>query len=223
MNPSQDIAVTGRIGGGVWAAYPSGYPSPQKVVLWHVGTATTLSLKTNGYVAYTGISAGPGGRLWVWWVQNQTLYATRTNPSVTQFGVVRAVRSLADDGQAPTRTGGDGSLGPLDAVINVIGHDKDASGNPEAEIMTTRILEGLKVTVGPAKISYAHGGRLTVKVSDAGVPVRGVAVRVGSAVKRTNASGVAVFSIARHTAKGGHAVTASATGWFAGSAAYKVG
>ena len=223
VNPSQDVSVTSRIGGGVWAAYASGYPLPQKLVLWHVGTAHTVALHTSGDIQYTGISAAPGGRLWVWWVQNQTLYAARTNPSVTKFGVIRAVRSPATPGQSPTRTGGDGSRGPLDAVINVIGKDKDGSGNPEAEIFSTRILEGLKVTVAPGKISYVHGGRLTVKVSDAGVAVAGAAVRVGNVIKHTNAHGLVTFAIAKKSGKGAHLVSAGLAGWYPGRASFRVG
>ena len=33
-NSTQDIGVVGRIGGGVWAVYSSGYPSAHKLVLW---------------------------------------------------------------------------------------------------------------------------------------------------------------------------------------------
>ncbi|MDX6222325.1 MAG: hypothetical protein QOD91_1379 [Frankiales bacterium] len=223
VNPSQDVSVTGRIGGGVWAAYASGWPLPHKLVLWHVGTSTTLTLKTTGDIQYTGISPAPGGRLWVWWVQDQTLFAVRTNPSVTKFGVVRAVRSPATAGQAPTRTGGDGTFGPLDAVINVIGKDKNASGDPTAEIFSTRIPEALKVTVSPAKVSYARGGQVVVKVSDAGLPVPGVTVRVGSLVARTNARGVAAFVIEAKSAKGRHVVAATAAGWYPGSASFRVG
>ncbi len=223
LDPGQDVSVTGRTGGGVWAAYTSGWPLSHKVVLWHVGTSTTLTLNTPGNAEYTGISAGPGGRLWVWWLQGQTLYAVRTNPSVTRFGVVRAVRSPATEGQAPTRTTGDGSRGPLDAVINVIGKDKNASGDPTAEIFSTRILEGLKVAVSPAKVSYANGGRVVVRVTDAGVPVPGVAVRVGTSVGHSNAKGVVSFVVARHSAKGGHLVSASAPGWWPGSTTFRVG
>jgi hypothetical protein len=223
VNPSQDVSVTGRIGGGVWAAYASGWPLPHKLVLWHVGTSTTLTLNTTGNIQYTGISPAPGGRLWVWWVQDQTLYAVRTNPSVTRFGVVRAVRSPATAGQAPTRTGGDGTLGPLDAVINVIGKDTNASGDPTAEIFSARILEGLKVIASPGKVSYARGGRVVVKVSDAGVPVPGVAVRVGSLLVQTNAKGVATFVIAARSSRGAHVVSATGVGWYPGSTSFKVG
>ena len=216
VNPGQDVAVTGRIGGGVWAAYASGYPSPQKLVLWNIQTGRTLTLKTSAEIQYVTISAAPGGRLWVSWIQGGTVYATRTNPSVTKFGVVRAV--TAPGGYSPTRTAGDGALGPLDAIIN------DTKGNAATAIYSTRILEGLHVAVSPAKVSYANGGTVKVTVTDAGVPVKGVLVRLGSTVTLTDASGKTSFAIIPHTmAKGTHTLTAFGTGWWAGTASFKVG
>jgi hypothetical protein len=132
------------------------------------------------------------------------------------------VSTPATPGQGPTRTSGDGTYGPLDAVINVIGHDKTAGGDPTAEIFSTRILEGLKVTLSSSTVSYAKGGRLAVTVSDAGVPVPGVLVRVGGSVVRTNAHGRATITVAARTAKGSHLVSASAVGWYPGSAAFRV-
>jgi hypothetical protein len=143
------------------------------------------------------------------------VYATRTNPAVTAFGVLRAVP--APGGDSATRTAGDGALGPLDAVINV------EVGTAAPAIYSARILEGLHVAVSPAKVSYAKGGTVVVSVSDAGVPVSGVSVKVGSAVKVTNAKGRVSFAVPAHAAKGVHAVTASSTGWWPGASAFKVG
>jgi hypothetical protein len=126
-------------------------------------------------------------------------------------------------GESPTRTAGDGALGPLDAIINVVGTAKDSAGNYLDEIDSTRIYEGLRVGVSPAKISYAAGGSLVVTVTDAGVPVPDVAVTVGGVVKNTNGKGKATFAVANHSAKGFHSVTASAVGWYGGRAAFKVG
>ncbi len=223
VNPGQGAAVVGRIGGGVWAAYASGYPSPTKLVLWNIETGRTLSLNTSSEIQYVNISAGPSGRLWVSWIQGSTLYATRTNPSVTAFGVVRSVASPHAPGESPTRTAGDGTLGPLDAIINVVGTAKDSAGNYLDEIDATRIYEGLRVGVSPAKISYATGGSVVVTVTDAGVPVPDVSVTVGGVVKHTDSKGDATFTVADHSANGFHSVTATAAGWYGGNAAFRVG
>ncbi len=215
VNPGQNVAVTGRVGGGVWAAYSSGYPSPSKLVLWNVETGRTLALKTSGAIQYVSLSAGPGGRLWVSWIQGGTVYATRTNPSVTKFGIIRSVKAPADD--SVTRTSSDGALGPLDVIINA------SNGIAVPAIYTTRIYEALRVAVSPGSVSYAHGGNVTVTVTDAGVPVAGAAVKVGSVTKHTNAKGKVVFGVVTHSAKGFHSVTVSAPGWTSGKAAFKVG
>lgn len=214
-DPSQNIALAARIGGGVWAAYRSGYPDPHKLVLWNLKTGATLVLnRPAAEVQYVSLSAAPGGRLWVSWVEGHTVLATRTNPSVTKFGVVRAV--TAPGGYSPTRTAGDGGLGPLDAVVNV-----SVNGSP-SQMYSARILEGLRVGVTPAKVSYATGGTVAARVTDAGVPVPNVFVKVGGVVKKTNANGKVSFAIAAHAAKGAHPVTAYGTGWWPGATAFKV-
>ncbi len=214
VHPGQNVAVANRIGGGVWAAYGSGYPSPHKLVLWQVGTGKRLVLTRPGAIQYVGISAAPGGRMWVWWVEGNAVFATRTNPSVTAAGVVRRV--TAPGGASPTRTAGDGALGPLDVVVNA------QPGSGQAGIYTTRIVEGLRVGVTPARRSAATGGRVKVLVTDAGVPVRNAKVKVGSAKKHTNAKGRVSFVVARQARTGRWVVKATAGGYAPGRAHFRV-
>ncbi|BEP13009.1 hypothetical protein acdb102_13200 [Acidothermaceae bacterium B102] len=222
VNSIQDVGITSRIGGGVWAVYSSGYPSPHTVVLWKVGTSTKLTLKTSGEVQYPTVSAGPGGRLWVSWIEGSQIRAVRTNPSVTTWGVVRALTTPAADGDAPTSITGDGQLGPLDAVINVANKPLVKGGNPAPQIFSARILEGLRVAATHG-ISYKKGGTVVVVVTDAGLPVPGVRVVVGGKAKTTNAAGKVTFAVPAKSAKGAHSVVATAAGWWPGSASFKVG
>jgi hypothetical protein len=211
VNPGQNVAVAARVGGGVWAAYGSGYPSPHHLVLWQVGTSKRLVLTRPGSIQYVGISRAPGGRMWVWWVEGSSVFATRTNPSVTAVGVVRRVG--APGGASPTRTAGDGSLGPLDVVIN-------AQPGGSSALWTTRIRESLRVTFKKSKVSAGH--KLKVRVTDAGVPVKGARVKVGKLHKLTKANGRISFVIPARTASGKHKVTASASGYDNGHAVYRV-
>ncbi|MGZ4614421.1 MAG: hypothetical protein ACXV4A_02570 [Actinomycetes bacterium] len=211
VNPGQNVAVASRLGGGVWAAYGSGYPSPHRLVLWQVGTTKRLVLTRAGSIQYVGISPAPGGRMWVWWVEGGSVFAARTNPSVTTVGLVRRV--TAPGGASPTRTAGDGSLGPLDVVIN-------AQPGSSSALWTTRILEGLRVTVSRRKVATGHG--LTVRVTDAGVAVKGARVRVGKVTKKTRSNGKVSFVIPRSTSKGKHTVSASAGGYVSGRAVFRV-
>jgi hypothetical protein len=133
---------------------------------------------------------------------------------VTKFGVLRTVLAPGED---VTRTAGNGALGPLDVAIT-----SRSTGSVPA-IYSTRILEGLRVSVSPAKVSYTKGGTVVVSVTDAGVPVPGISVKVGSVVKVTNAKGKVSFAMPAHSAKGAHPVTASGTGWWPGATSFKVG
>lgn len=215
-SPGQNIALAARIGGGVWAAYGSGYPGAHKLVLWNLQTGRTLTLsRTSGEIQYVSLSAAPGGRLWVSWTEGGTVYATRTSPSVTKFGVLRSV--VAPGGYSPSRTAGDGALGPLDAIINV------TNGNAPPAIYSARILEGVRVSVSPAKVSFSRGGTVVVSVTDAGVPVPGISVKVGSVVKVSNAKGLVSFAVPAHAAKGARPVSASGTGWWPGASSFTVG
>ena len=104
----------------------------------------------------------------------------------------------------------------MDEVINV------TNGAAAPAIYSARILEGLRVSVLPARVSYELGGTVAVSVTDAGLPVPGVTVRVGNVLKWTNAAGRATFTIAKHSVKGVHAVSASRTGWWPGASAFRV-
>jgi hypothetical protein len=214
VNPGQNVAVTARVGGGVWAAYGSGYSSPHRLVLWHVGTAATLVTTRPGSIQYVGVSAANGGRLWVWWVEGDAVYAARTNPAVTRLGVVRRV--VAPGGASPTRTGGDGALGPLDVVVTA----QPGSGPPG--IFTTRIVEALRVRVTPHRVASSTGGSVTVLVTDAGVPVPRAAVRVGPVTVRTDAHGRATFRVPPGARTGVRRAVARAPGFVRGSATFRV-
>ena len=222
VSSNQDVGITSRLGGGVWAVYSSGYPSPHTVVLWKVGTSTRLTLKTSGEVQYPTVSAGPGGRLWVSWIEGSQIRAVRTNPSVTKWGVVRALTTPAAEGESPTSITGDGQLGPLDAAINVASKPLVKGNNAAPEIFAARIYEGLKVTATRG-ISYTKGGTVTVTVSDAGLAVRGVKVVVGGKAKTTNAAGQVTFAVPALSAKGAHSVLATAIGWYPGQASFRIG
>ena len=171
------------------------------MVLWKVGTTTKLTLTRAGEAQYPTVSAGPGGRLWVSWIEGSQIRAVRTNPSVTQWGVVRTLTTPAADGEAPTSITGDGQLGPLDAVINVANKPLVKGGNPAPQIFAARIYEGLKVTATRG-ISYKKGGIVTVTVSDAGLAVPGVKVVVGGKAKTTGSSGKVTFAVAAALGQG---------------------
>ena len=130
---------------------------------------------------------------------------------MTKFGVVRS--PTAPGGYSATGSPVTGALGPLDAVIK-------AKLSPDAQVLTAHIFEGCGSPPRPR--SRANGGKVGATVTDAGVPVPGVYVKVGGVVVKTGSSGKASLTIAKHTAKGAHAVTAYGTGWWPGATSFMV-
>jgi len=89
------VAVTGRPKGtGVYVAYTTGYPSTNKVRVWHLTTAkitSTVVAKGSAEKGQTAIAAGPDGRIWVVWSQSSLsgrdrVYVRRSNTAATAFG-----------------------------------------------------------------------------------------------------------------------------------------
>lgn len=84
--------ITGRPGGGgVYVAYPTGYPTSKALLVWRIGdpAATTLDA-TDGTYRQVAIAAEPSGHLWVVWGNDTPnggpLYARRSNADVTAWG-----------------------------------------------------------------------------------------------------------------------------------------
>lgn len=79
--------------GGVYVAYPTGYPSTKVVRLWRVtaGKVSSMTLATGGQEkGQTAIAVDGKGRVWVVWSQHalgrDRVYVRRSNGSVTAFG-----------------------------------------------------------------------------------------------------------------------------------------
>ena len=91
------VPVTGRPNaGGVYVAYPTGYPSTKVVKLWKL-TASKVSSVTvaTGSRAkdQTAVAADGKGHVWVVWSQEASgrdrVYVRRSNASATKFGPAR--------------------------------------------------------------------------------------------------------------------------------------
>lgn len=88
------VPATGRPNaGGVYVAYPTGYPSTRVVRLWKItaGKIGSMRLATGTQEkGQTAIAADGKGRVWVVWSQHalgrDRVYVRRSNASVTSFG-----------------------------------------------------------------------------------------------------------------------------------------
>lgn len=119
--PLQPVALTARVGGGIYLAYcvPTKTLTCGHVALWRVGAARAMRVPgsdgdQNSKVA---LAAAPGGHLWVLWYDFHVnvIHAVETNANATGFGKVLTIKP-------PTRLfefdglQANASLGPLDIV-----------------------------------------------------------------------------------------------------------
>lgn len=178
------VGITGRIGApGVFVAYARGsnpFLADPAVFRTDTGATTRLTTKDGELVS---IAAASAGRLWVFWKDVGTIYATRSNKAATRWG--RIVRVKAPRGSTTIyNLSGEGSLGPLDLLALV---------DPPTGTLSSwhqRILPGLFFTTKKSK------GNTVVKVTDAGAPVGGVTVKVkGDGSKKSGAGGTVSFDL----------------------------
>ena len=203
------VAITGRIGApGVFVAFGQGTnPLLADPAVYRVDTGVTKRLtKRDGELV--SIAAGPAGRLWVFWKDGGTIFATRSDPDAVNWGRIVRVK-------APKKADtiydlvGEGSPGPLDLLAHV---------DPPTGTLSSwhrRILPGLSIKTKVTK------GDLEVRVSDAGAPVSGAKVKVSEeGSKTTGAGGSVTFEDVK---KGKHKVRASRDGYAPVAKRVKVG
>jgi hypothetical protein len=192
-DPVGRIAVTGRPGGGVYLADAFGSPSARFVGLWRIGGSSVTEIADigAGHDAIAGVSATLDGRIWVFWRgANGHVFARRSNPQVTRFGAVvdagePGVVTFAPVGNATP----DGGLDLITVAAS------DTSG--ATALYYTRILPVLTISESKRTVKEPLGKSVkdTFTVTDAGAPVRGVTVHVGSRHAETGANGQATLKL----------------------------
>jgi hypothetical protein len=199
------VAVTGRIGApSVYVAYTAGDNQFRgRPALWRFGSTRGRVISRTRGARDISVAPAPGGRLWAFWHQDGRLLATRSDPAARRFGALvsleppRGTRALHD-------LAGEGSRGPLDLVVLL---SRSRTGTAHWH---QRVLPGLTLTATPGP----HG-LVTLRVTDAGVPVRGVGVGVaGAGTRRTGTAGRVFFQLA----PGFHRASAKKRGYAPASA-----
>jgi hypothetical protein len=204
--PGERVAIASRLGaGGVYLAYGVGFPAVRGVALWAVGAPrAVLRLPAPG-ATDVALAAAPDGRLWLAWARHGRSYVTRTNRAATRAEPVRAIPSPPRT-TAIWRVQGEGSLGPLDLVMNL-----DATGGTTFWHQQILPLLSLAVT---ATAQSGGSTRYAFTVTDAGDPVANATVKVGTQTLTTGLAG----TVALTTTDQPLAAFASKAGYATGSA-----
>lgn len=186
----QRIPVAARVGGGVYVAYPGGYPTTKKVLLWRIADSQSATLAFDNNDHRASVAADPVGRLWVLWSEGSSppqIFARRSNKAATRFGP--AVRVIAPKGtQSDFKLSGNAQSGLLD-VVGLLG----SSTGTQAQ-WHTQLLPGLDLSAAPAKIKGSKSTSVTFTVSDPD-PVSGAKVSAGGKSATTNAKGRAAIDV----------------------------
>ncbi len=198
-------SIAARDGGGVYSAYT---PDGGSVVLLRYGAKPKrVPVPQGTRVLTAGVAAGPEGRLWVFYGNEQSTYVTRSSKAVSGFEPVQAFKSPPGTVQY-FRLEGEGSAGPLDlfADVTIDGGKKDGS-------YQTHVLPKLSLTV--SKQALGSKVRITVRVLDAGDPIVGASVTgLPGGRKTTDARGSVVVSVPAGTRL---ALTGAKAGYVAAS------
>jgi hypothetical protein len=193
-------SLSARIGApGVYVVYTD----TKTVRLYRYGGPTKTM--ASGPYDTVGVFAGPAGRLWVVWGSAGTgLYATRSNTSVTAFEPVQKIALPANtDGLANIQ--GEGSAGPLDLFGYIV-------AGTDRGFRHTHVLAEFALTAQSAK------GKVTLSARDAGDPLAGAAITVGSHHLHTDAKGHATLTLR----PGSYSASATAGGYLPASAHFTV-
>ena len=193
VGESQRTPLAAGPGGAFYIAYPTGYPSFTKVVLWRVGSSTTRTIATLSGTGGTAasIAADSNGRLWVLWTDGSgpTVYARRSNLSGTVFGATV-------DAGAPAHTESiyslDGNASPT--ALDAFAVDSPTGSNGSAT-WWTHIYPGLTLTSSRTSLTSGQATRVSFTVTDAGDPVAGATVKVGRRALSTNRHGTASLTL----------------------------
>jgi hypothetical protein len=203
------VGITGRIGApGVFVAFTQGTNEfTGKPALYRVDTGKVLKL-SGGVAQKISIAAAPDGRLWVFWKNGGTIFATRSNTAATAFGAIRKVVAKGGSSSTIYDLAGEGSTGPLDVL---------ALTQPSSGTLANyhqRILPGLTL-----KAKKGKSGKTLFKVTDAGDPVKGAKVKVkGGGSATTGKAGTASLTLSA----GKHSATASKKGYASATLSVRV-
>jgi hypothetical protein len=197
----EGVQIAARAGGGVYTAY-----TPDFAKVWLVrfgGKPRAVPVPKGAQINTAGVTAGPYGRLWVYFGNAQTTWVTRTGHSTAGWEPVQAIKNPPGIAQY-FRIEGEGSGGPLDLFIDLVIDGQERDGTYHTQVHPALTLR-----------ASARAGRLTVSVTDAGDPVAGAKVTgLPGGPRTTDAKGAVTAPVHK---KGALHLTATKAGYVAAS------
>ena len=188
------MIIAGRDSGpGVFAAYTT---DGKHVRLLRYGGGTVKVGSLHGVTAKVlGVATCRNGRIWVMWGdESGGLGVTRSNKAVTRF---EPIQHHDPHAFGLGRLYGDGRLGPLDLLVQMI-QSKKHSLSPPA-VFYTRVLPLLSATISVQPVKNKAGKviafKLSVKLTDAGDPVAGATASAKGKKTKTNGLGTATLKL----------------------------
>ncbi|MGE5274680.1 MAG: hypothetical protein ACM3QU_13100 [Verrucomicrobiota bacterium] len=192
--------LSARIGApGVYVAYAD----TKAVHLYRYG-GSSKTLARGPFTSATAC-AGPDGRLWVAWGDNNNeLFITRSNRAVGGYEPVQKLRLPQQTRNGLRFLQCEGSAGPADLFAEVL--DK-ANG---LGFWRTHVLALFSLQArAAARPKNAATARVTISARDAGDPVPGATISVGGRRLKTDASGTVLLTLKPGT----HPVSGAAAGY----------
>jgi hypothetical protein len=183
-------AIAARPGGGFYVAYPTGYPSLNRVRVWRVGAANAPVLaRTTGHGNQpVTVAAAPDGRLWVAWADQRSfgtrVLVRRSNRKAPRFGATVFAGSPKG---APDTYSLDASAAP-DGGLDLLG-TFGIGTTSNAATYYRRVRPGLSLAARPVELRRGERTRILFKVTDAGDPVKGARVHAGGESGVTDGKG----------------------------------
>jgi hypothetical protein len=214
------VPLTTLPSGGSFVAYPSGYPSATKVLVWKPGAAksTTVGSNVSG-LAGTTIAATSDNRLWVAWSAQvgsvRRIVARRSNPGATKWGQPVTVKP-------PPKTSSFWELygeGNPDGVLDVL-----ALVTTPAGIATwhSQVKPGLTLTASPVKIKRTKKTTVQFTVTDAGAAVKGAKVKCAGKSGKTDSAGTVKLKLGKFSKPGLRTAIATREGYALAKSGVKV-
>lgn len=185
----QRTPLAARAGGGVYVAYPAGYPSTTRVRLWKAGAPKSRTIAQGHGDHVATVTATADGRLWVLWSgEDDRVEAARTNQAATKLGAVVGVAPPSGTHTVYRLDASAAASGAVD-VLALTDADADATWQ-------RRLLPGLTLGAKPAHPAAGTTAKLKLRVLDAGAPVAGAKVTVAGHAAKTDKAGRAALTVA---------------------------